>query len=376
MTDILGPASAANAVTSRPADTRIFGGTDTWFKDCTTPEAADGTDIEADWLNAVIAQIRGAIRGMGITDDNANDNMLRDAILAARLRYGVDTGAANAIVANVTPAPAAYYDGLAVLVKIAATNTQAAVTFDLNSLGALTVLRNDGAPLQAQDLAAGGVYLFTRIGTNWFASARRTVPTILQNYTAGSYNFVVPTGIRRIRVKMWGAGGGGGGSLGVGGGGGGGAGLYAQFTMAVTPGQTIAVTVGAAGAPGAVGGGNGGAGAASVFGTVCTVGGGAGGAGGTGGGPGAGGAGAGLGALTIDNAVAGDKLIVEGNDGGDGLNVNNGRGGAGGGAYSGPGACESNGAGKAAAGIGGGGGGAGNGGQGGQGTNGVVIIEA
>lgn len=83
MTDLLGPASALNAVTSRPNDTRIFGADNTWFKNCSSPTTQDGTRIEADWLNGILAQLRTAIVGMGIPIDNADDAMLLKAIQAA-----------------------------------------------------------------------------------------------------------------------------------------------------------------------------------------------------------------------------------------------------------------------------------------------------
>lgn len=80
--DLLGPANAVNFTTVRPADTRIFGAVDTFFKNC-TPGARDGTAVEAAWLNGVLMQIRQAVRGMGITEDNADDDMLLKAIQAA-----------------------------------------------------------------------------------------------------------------------------------------------------------------------------------------------------------------------------------------------------------------------------------------------------
>lgn len=85
MTDTLGPASI-NATTVRPADDRTFGPDDTWFKDCTSPALQDGTQIRASWLNGITAQLRRAIRGLGITDrtlvDPTFDDMLLDAIRA------------------------------------------------------------------------------------------------------------------------------------------------------------------------------------------------------------------------------------------------------------------------------------------------------
>lgn len=67
MTDLMGPAVAAGGVTSRPSDSRIFGGTDTWFKDCTDALTDDGTAYEAAYFNGMLANVRALIRGNGQT---------------------------------------------------------------------------------------------------------------------------------------------------------------------------------------------------------------------------------------------------------------------------------------------------------------------
>jgi hypothetical protein len=87
MTDILGPASAANAVTVDPGESRTFGGTDSFFKDCTTPSAVDGTALQAAFLNGILRQLRTAIRDAGVTEDNAS-TMLRDAFRARVAKAG------------------------------------------------------------------------------------------------------------------------------------------------------------------------------------------------------------------------------------------------------------------------------------------------
>lgn len=87
MADLLGPASAPNAVTVRPSDARVFGGSDTWLQDCSSPSALDGTAIQAAYLNGILAQIRRAIRGMAITESNTDDDMLLKAIQAAGAGY-------------------------------------------------------------------------------------------------------------------------------------------------------------------------------------------------------------------------------------------------------------------------------------------------
>lgn len=89
--DLLGPANATNAVTVQPADTRTFGATDTFFKDCTGPGSKDGTKVMAAFLNGALQQVRRAIRGMAVTENNADDDMLLKAIQTARDAYLIDT---------------------------------------------------------------------------------------------------------------------------------------------------------------------------------------------------------------------------------------------------------------------------------------------
>lgn len=84
------------------------------------------------------------------------------------------------------------------------------------------------------------------------AQLRESIAILLgrnvQAFTS-SGTFVVPAGIYRIKCRVWGGGGGGGG-VGAGGGGaaGGLGGGYSEGWFAVTPGQSLAVTIGAGGA--------------------------------------------------------------------------------------------------------------------------------
>ena len=87
MPDILGPANAANSVTTDPGESRSFGGTDSWFKDCSNPSAVDGTALQAAFLNGLLRQLRTAIRDAGVTEDNAT-TMLRDAFRARVAKAG------------------------------------------------------------------------------------------------------------------------------------------------------------------------------------------------------------------------------------------------------------------------------------------------
>lgn len=71
-------------------------------------------------------------------------------------------------------------------------------------------------------------------------------------FTSGSGSWTVPSGVKTVKVTMIGAGGGGGGSAKLGSkqvneGGGGGGGACTQFTMSVTPGQSISYSIGSGG---------------------------------------------------------------------------------------------------------------------------------
>lgn len=149
--------------------------------------------------------------------------------------------------------------------------------------------------------------------------------TAADSYTgAGTYSWTAPAGVTSVDVEVWGAGGAGGGNPTNqdGGGGGGGGGYSKVVNLAVVPGNTYTVTVGAGGTGGT---GNGNAGGDSWFNSTITVlakggNGGTAPTGGTGGAGGAGGAAAaGIGAIKFS-----------GGDGGTGRNSNTGRGGPGG----------------------------------------------
>ncbi|WNO06052.1 hypothetical protein [Rhodoferax mekongensis] len=104
----------------------------------------------------------------------------------------------------------------------------------------------------------------------------------LQVFTA-SGTFTVPAGVTTAKVTVVGGGGGGGGSSGGIGFGGGGGGASVRIVTGLTPGGTVAVTVGAGGAAGGVNSAGGGGGTSS-FGAFCSATGGGGGStsGGTG----------------------------------------------------------------------------------------------
>jgi hypothetical protein len=192
--DILGPTNAPNTVTARPADTRTgFGALDSWFKDCTSALASDGTRVMSGWLNAVTAQFRNSIRGNGTTgagaaivsEDNSDGMLLasfKHLIQRGQPSFAIDSGVANAIVVSTDPVPAEYKAGMRIFVKVAANNS-GATTINWNALGLKNVVRRDGAALLDSDLAAAGIAELVFDGVNFQAVAAFGKPPLKRNLT-------------------------------------------------------------------------------------------------------------------------------------------------------------------------------------------------
>lgn len=81
--------------------------------------------------------------------------------LSTYSNYYVDSGAVNALaVATIGVQTVSLSDGLLLEVKVANTSTTAAPTLTVNALGAQTIIDNQGNPLVAGALVAGGRYFF------------------------------------------------------------------------------------------------------------------------------------------------------------------------------------------------------------------------
>lgn len=167
--DLLGPTVAAGGVTTRPTETRTFGASDTFFRDCSDAFTDDGTEYQAAFFNAWLANSRALIRGNGqtaagavdiVSQDNAADSLFLTAIQQLIQRglpkAALDTGTAGHVVAAFTPAVVEHKFGLRLSIQIANTNT-GDTDFNPNTIGALPIKRIGGDSLQPGDLRAGGV---------------------------------------------------------------------------------------------------------------------------------------------------------------------------------------------------------------------------
>ena len=170
MTDLFGPANAANSVTTEPGDSRTFGSSDTFFKDCSSPTANDGTAYGASFFNFLLQMLRAAVRGQNIPQDNANANMLLQAIQAATPPYSADTGAQNALIVNVNQPGFTLAAGQQIRVKPAYTITGAATIQVYNgatNLGTFNLTRNDLSALNPYDMVAGQMAVVTYDGAEF-----------------------------------------------------------------------------------------------------------------------------------------------------------------------------------------------------------------
>jgi hypothetical protein len=116
-------------------------------------------------LPAALASVATAKAGVN-TDQAVTAAGLAGAVQTGCMGYAADSsGAANTMVAALTPAPAALTEGMEVLVKVANTSTGAS-TLNLNGLGAVSIKRN-GADLRPGAQIAGQIYRYTYDGSFW-----------------------------------------------------------------------------------------------------------------------------------------------------------------------------------------------------------------
>lgn len=135
-----------------------------------------------------------------------------------------------------------------------------AATLNVNALGAIGILRDEGSALVDNDITAGAVVLVVYNGTN-FIMVNDVKSTDYQAFTA-SGSWTKPSGLsgnELVLIQAWGAGGSGGGITGSFSGNGwpagGGGGAFAQQTFKASQlGSSETVTVGAGGTAGVAGG--------------------------------------------------------------------------------------------------------------------------
>jgi len=129
---------------------------------------------------APVAQVRGTSASV------RNEFLLIQAGFAAlpASAYAADTGAANAYAVAVSSVITAYVDGLQVILKASHANTGAS-TVNVNGLGAIAIVHQDGTALQVNDIYVNQfVVAIYNATTNQFVLAGSAMGQILADITA------------------------------------------------------------------------------------------------------------------------------------------------------------------------------------------------
>ena len=123
------------------------------------PNVSNGTLLTAAWCNAVQAELAAVAQATGNALNTSSNNQVLTAIeqlIEARAgNYAPDTGVANAYVVALSPALAAYTNGVPIQFRAAHANT-GACTVNAGP-GVVPLLRDDGSALVAGDINAGSL---------------------------------------------------------------------------------------------------------------------------------------------------------------------------------------------------------------------------
>jgi len=193
--------------------------------------------------------------------------------------YGVTTGTGAAYNLSIPTYGTSLVVGKVFWVNFHDINANNA-TLNLNSTGALNLVEIDGTQILGEYLLSGSIApviydgtvlrIMNSLSPNQVRNIARQAfsnPSRTKYTVPGSYTFTVPANVKFITLKLWGGGASGGGaSAGSPGGAasGGGSGAYTTKSLAVVPGDTVAIVVPSGGAGGASAGANGTSGGAAT----------------------------------------------------------------------------------------------------------------
>lgn len=143
------------------------GDADDFFKDCTSPEARDGTEWRAGPINALLKQLRGVVRSAGsVPATNLDDLLLAKAMASGHAIYAVATGTANDWIVAPALAVPAYAAGRVLNIIAPATNTATTVNMAVSGLANRRIKKADGTDPAVGDLILGRAYPTIDDGTS------------------------------------------------------------------------------------------------------------------------------------------------------------------------------------------------------------------
>lgn len=183
MVNLWGPGAYGSARPSaaRPALVPANGALDAedFFKDCTSPEARDGTEWRSGLLNALIVNMRSYARKSGVPISNLDDDLMTRAGRRG-FNYVVAGGTANALTAALDPAPVAgeIANGFRLYIEPAFDST-AALTLAIPGVSAgaaLPVTLVTGGAALAGALRAATPALFIKVTSGWLLAQTAFLP--------------------------------------------------------------------------------------------------------------------------------------------------------------------------------------------------------
>lgn len=142
------------------------GDADDWFKNCSSPLVADGTEWRAELLNLLIANLRWVVRGSGTPDSNLDPKLLAKAIQSGGMNFAAASGTANNWTIALNLALVSYRAGTVLWLKPPATNTSTTVVATIDGLASRPVKKADGTNPAVGDLLATRWYPAFDDGTN------------------------------------------------------------------------------------------------------------------------------------------------------------------------------------------------------------------
>src|ERR1700738_3982001 len=155
-------------------------GTAGYFTNGNPALGVPATVVDQDWFNRLQEEMMSLLTAAAITPVKSNFTQLLQAVRACGIL--VDTGVANVLVANPSPAYAALVNGTQAVLIPGNTNSGTA-TLNVSSLGALALLRPDATVVQPGDLPAGRRLPIIYDGSAWRLVNWPTRVRLAQNLT-------------------------------------------------------------------------------------------------------------------------------------------------------------------------------------------------
>jgi len=158
--NIFGPGHhpATNPVNARPSHAATALGARYWFAQCAA-DGSGGTNIDALWLNTLLAEFRKVIDSAGVAESETLEDLLAEGAgrIASGAQFGVDSGAANAYVVTTSlnfVLPKAYFLGQRVTFEPGASNNSAS-TLNVNGVGVKALRAYNDTALTGSEIVAG-----------------------------------------------------------------------------------------------------------------------------------------------------------------------------------------------------------------------------